>query len=423
VNDLDAHIRDGLAAAVRVLAEPSVDELAAQLGAARSARPPRPGRRGVGLLAMAAVVAAIVGSIVWVARSTGPVDDVRVTPGSPVLTTTAPTATTTVPSGFTSWGPGWHVIDTGPVPAMYSAVAWTGAQLLVAGKEGAFAYAPAARSWEQLPTPPFGPAAMVWTGDELVAVASSSASSSATLRPGAGAWESAGANPPNPVLAMAGTGAHGPGYRTALFWTGQRVIDATHATVFDPATRRWTVLPMPNDIVRFTALLSTTPVWDGHELVLASPSASPGLAWNATGSSFRELAGAPGDVVPASNMTPQGVAVAAGRNIIFAATGERGPYAVTYDADEGAWSQLPAPSAIGTSEGCPSDIAQVHDRAVVKTCDASATALILDGNAWTSIGSAPISHPGQWLTTGDALVVWASDTDGDRYVEAAVWVP
>ncbi|MCB0952919.1 MAG: hypothetical protein KDB13_09430, partial [Microthrixaceae bacterium] len=55
-----------------------------------------------------------------------------------------------------------------------------------------------------------------------------------------------------------------------LLWTGNRVVDMTHGAVLDPSTGSSEPLEMPDDLVKYTHLLSSNAVWTGREVVLAA---------------------------------------------------------------------------------------------------------------------------------------------------------
>ena len=238
--DLDQQIRDGLVdASVDVGASHPAD-LASRLVAIRTRRRRTTRRRA---LAVAAAIVLVVGVTAAIAESRhGDQAQVITGPGEP--------------KRFADLGPGWHVLDTGPVPGMSRAVlAWTGHELLVAGPEAMYAYDPNTVAWQRLAPPPFEPDGMVWTGEALVATGPlqrrSHARASAWWDPTRDQWHDLGTVPVAPGLAAAGSrGPTANDYGDSLVWTGQRVIDSTHGAVLDPASWRWSDLAMPADLIR-----------------------------------------------------------------------------------------------------------------------------------------------------------------------------
>lgn len=121
-------------------------------------------------------------------------------------------------------------------------------------------------------------AGLAWTGQDLVAVSRSSRA--AAWNPWTNAWISLRPPTTAPALAAVGVSGMSPpgGIGVALVWTGERLLDLTHGSVLNPQDGMWSDLALPTDIVRFTGLLQSTPVWDGSEVVAASFSSGPGLA-------------------------------------------------------------------------------------------------------------------------------------------------
>lgn len=443
-DELDRTIRSGLAELADQAHEPApfpVD--AAPRGDLPQLGPPRRerGSHRIRYLSVAAAfLLAVVGLGVWtLVGDTGDgdidaVDDVPEEPG-----------------GFEAWGPGWHPIDPGPVPAMHGAqLMWSSDRLVVAGSapsgsDGSvarvFAFDPATRDWSELPRPPVGASRFVVAGERLVAVGSDEEWPAepvrewATLAQGAGDWVVHGPVPESPVLAQAGAIGVGVG-RDRLVWTGERVIDVGLGAVLDPATGTATELPVPSDVIAYTHLLAATPVWTGDQVVLTAWSDRPGLAWNALGADRTDVPGPVTEGWPRSTSSAAPT-VAIGGEVVLASDGtDEGSnpsstgYIATFDPATGEWTRLPdIPGPSNTT--CPYRLTAVGDSPVVQPCsDGTDEALRLVGDTWNSIGAPPISGCciTSWLGTDDALVTWSTDADTLNdprapYVDAAVWVP
>jgi hypothetical protein len=433
MTDLEQRLRQDLATTASEVGELPTPQLAARLVTIRRRRRRHRNRVAattVAIVAVLGVVAAIAGAAIG-----RDADDAELLAG-PSLAPSQP---------FSTLGSGWHELDTGPVPAMsYAALTWTGEDLVVAGDGQAFAYRPGPDSWRTLTPPPAelsGVTALAWTGDVVVAVGNTGAGADAdvtasTWDPGTDTWTDVRQVPFG--NGFSATGVQGPRNLTggtALVSTGVRVIDLTHGAVFDPTTDAWSTLALPDDLLPYSGLLATNPVWDGHEVVLAGLAGGPALAWDAEGSAYRVIHPQAPPELPLEG-GGQTVATADGNGRIVlvsnAGTGGSGTAgeAVALDPVSGAMTALAAPPGIVRQEGCPGPIAAVGDRIVLASCDGSAPS-VLAGSAWRSTGAPGFVARcclGQWLSTGDALVVWDTDTDTlngnpTPYRRAEIWVP
>ncbi len=406
---------------------------------------PRPRSRRWMLVA-AAVALVLTGAAAW----WGTVDDGT---DLDVTDTAAPPR-----SAFEGWPRGWSTLDVGPVPAMGIAdLAWTGKVVVVAGGSSAydgtlqpraFAFDPSTRTWTELPAPPFAPSRLIAADGALVAVGSALNGGVdpptvwATLRLADDAWQSHGTVPEAPALAGYGV-ASSIGERGTLVWTGERVIDAGHGAVLDPATGTATLLPMPEDPVAYAHLRASTPVWNGRQVVLVGWSDQPGLAWDATGSAWSEFP------APLASAESRGVALTDGAPAVvdgdgrIVIVGGRAPdvetgwsargSAAAYDATTDRWQPLPDPPAPATTN-CPYRLVATAGHAIVVPCDSTyrtGDLLELADDGWRSIGRPEFDVPccGGWmLGIDDALVFWSTSTDtfndpAAPFVEAAVWRP
>ncbi len=429
MTDLEQRLRQDLAATASEVGELPAPQLAARLATIRHRRRRHRNRVAATLVAIVTVIG-VAAAVTGVAIDHG--DDAELVVG-PSLAPTQP---------FSTLGSGWHELDTGPVPPMsYAALTWTGQDLVVVGDGQAFAYRPGPDSWRTLTMPPAGltgVTALAWTGEVVVAVGGDDTGVVAsTWDPGTDTWTELRSVPFGSGFSAAGPqGPRSFTGGTALVWTGLRVIDLTHGAVFDPTTEAWSTLPLPDDLLPYTGLLSTNPVWDGHEVVLAGLTGGPGLAWDAQGISYRVIV----EHSVAPDLPPDGgggtVAAADGHGRIVlvsdAGTGEGGASgeAVVLDPISGTLTTLAVPPGIVSQEGCPGPMLAVGDQIVLAACDGSAPSVLADAT-WRSTGTPTFVAPcclGQWLSTGDALVIWDTDTDVSNgnptpYRRAEIWVP
>lgn len=435
-DELDRSIRSGLASLVEQALDPvplprdaSVDETSDP--ALRAPGGHRLSTRRIRHLSLAAaLVAAVLGLGLWTVRDTdgGGIDAVDDLPSDP--------------KGFESWGPGWHTLEPGSVPAMNGAqLAWTGDRLIVAGSitprlelpvTRVVSYDPATRDWTELPRPPRATNRIVAAGDRLVVVGYDGGADAprewATLEPGADGWTSHGRVPEAPILAPAGQ--RGSDSRSQLLWTGERVIDLELGAVLDPSTGTAGELPMPVEMTADPALLAATPVWTGERVVLSIWGPGPGWTWDALGSDPLQVAG------PVSEGWPTGMgsaspAVAIDGEVVVASdgTGDTG-YAASLDPTTGGWTRLP--DIPNPSDGrCLYGLTAVGDTPVFRPCaDDLGTPLRLTHGAWDEIEPPPFPRRccmDSWLGTEDALIVWSTDVNLDDprapYLDAAVWIP
>lgn len=426
--DLDTRIRTGLAATAERVTAPDHAALVARLEHAGT--PARRARhRAPGLAAAAVVAVLLVAAALAVTRSDDGGSEVATAPPS---TTVAPTAT-----GLAAvLGAGWHPLDTGPVePDEGTALVWAGDQLVVITSTGAaWALTADELAWRPIsPAPVPGSGAGitgVWTGAEVViAIQDIGGTTSAAWDPTTDTWRDLGAVPLAPVLAEYGysTAATWP---TRLIWTGERVVDPARLAVLDPTAGGWATMPLPAGVDGSPHLLSGEMVWDGDELVWVAW-VGEGLAWDARVTSSRTVPEAPVEVAGDPAVVPRArVVVAGGEVVVVGGIGPRGTDpsggAMALDARAGVWRRLPAVPGVSDETGCPMAVAAVAGRPVVQRCDDHAV-VALDGEAWVDTG-AEEADAGQWLSTGGALVVWASATDTLNdpeapYVRAWVWVP
>lgn len=436
VTDLAAALRDRRDAPAVRTADPGVP-----------ARPNRPGRAW--LVAAAAVV--VVGAAVAIERAR---QDGGTPPASIVQVDVGPGPDTAEgveggePVGFEALEPGWHALDTGPVPAgTATSLTWTGTHLVVAGAGSAHLYDPAAGRWSALTLPPAlgtSAASVAWTGDDLVFVtrndAFSGPSRSAAWNVEDDAWRDLGPVPVAPAVQGAvatvggGGGLYGPDGNVGLIWTGTRLLDLSHGAVLDPTEGSWTELAMPDDLVPYSALLYSTPVWTGHEAVWVAWSTSSGLAWSADGSTFREVPGLPPDLFGPHNVIPDATATSLGSDVLVLANvhdataanpptePEERPAAVLLDPETGTWTRFEAPEAMAGEPWCWPRSATVGSETVVVStrCEGVDPDALVDGR-WTATSIPADARPccaGTWAVAGDALVVWESDTDTYNNPEA-----
>lgn len=446
MTDLDTILRDGLSAATADLGDVEPDELARRLATRRRPRP-----RRAPMLAAAAIVVAVglVAATLWW-RDRG--DRIEVVDDRPASE-----------PGFAGFGPGWHRLDTGPVPPMSSvSVAWAADRLVVSGTvlepDGSgsarvYGFDPVVRTWNRLPDPPMDSATIVDADGVLVAVGVPDYRTFgrgvdmrwATLVPGAGAWDLRGDVPVAPELVVTGgtgpTTVNGSPY---LLWTGERVVDLTHLAALDPVTGEAASIPLSvGDPVGYMHLLSAAPAWTGEEVLLSAWARGPGLAWSADGSRVREVPGLPqslagGPVVRGST------AVRIGNRVLLVAHSADDAFdapTAWYDPATDAWSHGPT-LPVALRYRCGVEIAAAGKTVLVQPCDyASGTPdaggmifgppQALRGDEWVEVERPPTTPGcclGLWFSTPTAVVMWSTDTDTANdpdapYVEAAVWVP
>lgn len=450
---LDDAIRQGMAEAAAPVIEPDAAELAAALSARRRSFGV-PIRRRLGVVAACLVVGALVAGAVALSDSGGGESNVRTGPADgegpsvSVETTSPPTSIDDLAApAWTSLGPGWHPLDTVPVPASSSeSLAWTGRELVVLGISGGYAYDPEAESWRSIGKAPGSSngATAVWAGDRVVAVWGGGGTfggtpQSASWDPDLNTWTDLGEVPVAPALAEAvGPTGSGPttGGRTALIWTGERVLDVSHGAAFDPATGQWMVMPTPEDLFPFVALLYTDVVWTGTEALAVAWTNHPGLAWNATGTSYREVPGLPEGTFGRLSAIPAAVATTGDDEVVLVAAPDgsdesaRSERAAALDPETGEWRALTPPPDVGGPRVCGFWAVTVDERAIVSRCDGVGSRLDADGT-WTAI-EMPTEPRGfrfyQPASLGGTLVIWDSDADTlynpeAPYVRAEVWVP
>ena len=399
----------------------------------RSIRKRRRGLAAVGIGALA--IAGMVGVAASV-LSSAPRDGSDVETRGPGTTTTAAdpeVSTTTLPppaaGAFDHLSPGWHDINTGPVPDSPATVAWSGREFLVATGTELFGYDPVSDAWREFPSLPFdegASVAIVSMDGPLLAVAEDpgTAVRSAVLDVGAADWRALG-EVPNGYPADIGID-RGPGdqnYGTSLVWTGERVVDSTHGAVFDPVTAGWSPMPLPDDLVAFTQLLYANPVWDGHRVVLGYPHSVPGLAYTADVSDFAEFDGVDPAVVVTSTIGP-GFSVPLGEEVFFVRDGDG--FAATYSSQADEWTVLPPVPGVRDPIFCPAHAASLGDSVVVAPCAEERPVYLVDG-AWDEIdlyAGGPCCS-GQWLGADGALIVWGSGEEAaaEDSPQLRVWVP
>lgn len=382
-------------------------------------------RRRSLVLGAAAAVVAVLAAGVWVSNG-----------GDTAEVVTSPTPPPVQDVGFAALGPGWHRLDTGPVPVGARPV-WTDAGLLALGGTplSAHLYDPATEVWRAVAVPPFD-GAVAAAGDRVVVVAEDGSRRSAIWDPGGGSggeWTDLGVVPVAPQLAATGSqGARSDTGGTALVWTGQRVLDLSQGAVLDPDTAAagggWEPLALPDDVVAYTGLVSSNPVFDGTEVVLVG-SLGPGLAWDATGTTYRVLPAAPDDTGirsagPASR-DPATVAVRDGDRVVLIASNAS---TAAVDARTGTWTRLAGAPDVRAARDCVTATATVNRRAAVQPCDDGPPAILMGGR-WEPDPAGPSPVPNaRWTTTGRSVIAWHTDTDtlnnpDAPYLDAWIWNP
>ena len=369
-------------------------------------------------LGVAAVVA-LVGGLAWNSRD----QSAEVV----VADTTATTATTA--TGFASWGPGWHELDTGPVPAMSNAsMAWTGEELLVVGDDRAFSFEPNERRWLDRGRVPLFVNAMEVIDGRVITVGSGDNSEQfwAELDLTTWQWSRPAPLPANPALEAVGVSDLGTSDQ--LIWNGNHLFAMGAMAAFDPTVRTWTPLALPDDLMNRSHLLYGQAAVINGSVELVSPSVHPGLRWNADGSEVSETTGIPGGFeangsIGATTASPS----LDGLVMADIDAGSDGPWRTfVFDGTYRAIAAPPEPP----SRGCP-QLASGAGRAVALPCSVEGAAHELVADRWRPIG-APLVEPtccSATSDTGDALVAWSASTDTANdpanapYVSAAVWVP
>jgi hypothetical protein len=446
MNDLDERLRTGLRASTEQVGQIEPDELAAALasraGSERSQARPRRGAARPWLAAAAVLALLVAAGAVGLQRLND--DD-----GENVV---ADQPEPEQPVGFSQWSPGWHELDTGPVPVGEPpSLAWLDGKLFAAKgvppadgeqsapRSGLWSYDPAARTWASLPDVPFEKVDIVATGDGLVAVGGparglttlAERSSWATWSQGDDEWTDQGALPVPESLRRAGTsGPTSPTGARSLLWTGAVVMDLTAGALLDPSDGTATAMEMPADLLSYLHLLQATPVWTGSQVVVASWSTLPGLAWDGEGRLLGEI---PGPPMADPEYAIGAAAVEAPGGVVLLARDESDgeERAARYDPGTGAWTALPGVPG-STEAWCPFSAALVAEDVVAQGCEGEQPDAPhrFDGQRWTALPGPPRSELGieRWLGTAEALIVWMGDADTTNnpaapFQWAAVWIP
>lgn len=364
--------------------------------------------------------------------------DVTVVADDVSSSTTPPDTPTTVLPFDGALGGGWHDIDTGPVPAVESpTMAWTGTDLFVGvGPTMVYALDASSGIWTQLPPLPDGmgtadgPPALIATDVGLLAVEDSfQLAGSALWDAERGEWLDLGEIEVADNLAAIGTGMRARGSwggGPALVWTGEAVLDLYHGAVWSPTTREWSTLPGPAEVTRFTALLNTTPVWDGHEVVAAAWSTAEGLAWDASGTEYREIPGLPAEL---SDPTGAGrpwsddalATVVNGR--VYLLSGTEGSLVASFDSRTDTWIREPSIGVGYGGEGCPTHVAATASGPIAQPCFDDQRFALVDG-AWQVLQGGPEVAGTTWLEIDGNLFVWGIVTTDGGVLEprAGLWV-
>ena len=329
-------------------------------------------------------------------------------------------------------GPGWHEIDTGPVPAVdFPNLAWSGEELFLAvSAQLVYSYDPGADQWTELPRLPDDmtsdrPPGLVATDVGVLAVEDSNASvGTALLAPGADRWTDLGQLDVADNVAAVGTGMRARGSwggGPALVWTGDAAFDLYHGVVWDPDDRSWSPLPGPANLIRYAGLINTNPVWDGNEVVAASWATSQGLAWNSTGTEYRELPGMPAPLADPEYGADALATVVDGR-VLLVSGADNVPTA-WLDAASGVWEAGPSVREGNTGEGCPAQAASTAAGPVAQACQLEQP-YVLGSEGWTPLDGALTSGT-VWLEVDGSLLVWSVETanDGTMTPRAFLWVP
>ena len=450
--DLDVIISSGLRGSVDGVGRVQPGELAARLREldSRSGRQgrgsvttaPADRRRGryVGIAVAASILMAAAGIGIWLTNDGGnsELDVVSEEPPPPPV------------GPFDGYATGWHEIDTSPLPSLEAVtMAFVDTELVVAGArtDGSgsgtdlFAYDVVERTWRELPDPHLTGAQIVGTGGAVVAVAAAQGASPGAavagqwsvlegFDEGTPAWSEPSEVPIAPGLASAG--ALGPRTPTGflnLLWTGNRVVDMTHGAVLDPSTGSSEPLEMPDDLVKYTHLLSSNAVWTGREVVLAAYSDGGALRWDADGGLLGPIEGSLPPGGSTGTYVREATAIADnGRVLLFDREGTGS--AIALDPGSGAWTQLPDLPTDPAATYCPT-LASSVGTPVVEACsgDGSMGSLVafVDGN-WAGTDPPPqTSGPccaGQWLGIEGALFTWVPDTeDPPGSAGLSLWIP
>lgn len=450
MNDLDETLRSGLRASTEGIGQINGEELSELLHARAAARAAdladRPSRaRAIAIAAAVALLASVSGLAAYRLTSDNQRD----------VATDGPAA---AGPGFDGWGPGWHLLDTGPVPMGGPAsMAFLDGRLYVARlvtsdgdesyrpRSGLWSFDPATDTWATHPEPPVEDVHIVATDSELVAVGGPGSTGPgpldrlltwATWSPGDAQWTTHGAVPIAEELRQAGTtGPTPPTTDWSLVWTGRVVIDFTSGAVLDPADGAATPLEFPAEVVRYSHLRQATPVWTGSTVVAASWSTRPALAWDESGRLLGEIPGPP-MADPEYALSAAAVSVAGEVVLLARDATSGGARAARYDPTSDEWSEVAAPDP--TEPWCPYLAAAVGDSVVSRGCRHDDTRdrtedtspQLLEGDAWSTLADPPRREQGieRWLGTEQALVTWVSDDDSMNNPQApfrwaAVWIP
>ena len=191
---------------------------------------------------------------------------------------------------------------------------------------------------------------------------------------------------------------------------------------------------MPGNVIAYSGLLTTNPVWDGHELVISTFGTQAGLAWNALGTSYREVPGVPAAVDGRGGGEPQHVGGGRRGERRARARDRHGPRRCARPHHRDLDRPSPGPRHAGQRR-LPQELASVGEDVLVAPCDGS-DPLFLRGDRWQTTGPQPdvpaakngFAWHGVWLGVDGAVIAWSTSTDaanevGAPYVHAEVWVP
>ncbi len=463
MNDLDERIHRGLTEATRQIAQLEPEELAARLRRRAADTAPMTTQapatqRNHRRLAFAAGIVLIAGVVgVGLVMSNGQEANER------VVADGADTDRSGGSTGFAGWSPGWHELDTGPLPVGEPpSLAWFDGRLYAAvtlrspdgeadqtDTAGFWAFDPESRKWSELTPPPFPSVEIVATSSGLVAVSGPTPSSSgsprdvnwATWSPGDvgdpnGGWSTHGEMPVSESLRRVGSpGPTSPHVRRSILWTGKVVIDFTAGSVLDPHDGSAEPLEMPGDLIPYTHLIQATPVWTGTRAVVVGWSSAPGLSWDEEGRFIGEIPGPP--MADSINTYGASAVSVAGDAVIFGFEHSPADPGVARVGSDNRWEPLPSvPNS--PEEWCPYLSATVSQEVIVQGCDLETadgdflprTYYRWKGDAWSAMPDPPRSEHGmqRWLGTDQALVVWSSVLDSFNnprapFQWAAVWIP
>lgn len=407
---LDRALRQGLQRSTAIAPTAAAD-LTTAVGTRRARRRRRQLQRRLALGSLA-----VLGVVAVIAAWPRPQEStyIETVPGPPVSSVAEPISQLT---------PGWHDLDTGPVPSSGPTyLASTDDHLVVVNEAGIYALGLATGEWRKLDDPPFdwrrpAPEAgtglamdIVGVGRDIVAVQRAERSQSAKLDPSTGRWSDLGELPPKDSI--------GSTNYSVLVFTATHVFDLWNGAVLDLDTSAWAPMARPSPF-----WLDTKPVWTGSELVLTTWGPRSGWAWSSDGQSVRPIDPPPEEMRGTGNVISDTAATAVDGRIVVVTDGPGldglGGRAAALDPLTGNWTAL-APYGGESSEGCPSQIATVAGVVVLEQC-LIGDPLALIGEAWQSTGAAPSAARGQWVTAAGTLVSWSSPDNGPD--SAAVWVP